>query len=252
MLTVAKVGGAALAGPGTQATLAGALARVPGPLVVVHGGGPEISAWQTRLGLPVRWDRGLRVTSPEVMQVAAMVLSGWVNKRLVAALLAEGLPAVGLSGEDGALLTATPAAGGRLGRVGEVAAVDVRPVQALLAAGLVPVVSPVSRGSDGEPMNVNADEAAAALAGALGAARLLLVSDVPGVLVEGAVVPTLDGTEAAALLASGAAARGMAVKLRHALGAAAAGVDVTVGGEAILTDPAAGTRVRRAAAVGAG
>ena len=131
MLTVIKVGGTVASAPDTLAALATAVAAVPGARVLVHGGGPEITAWQERLGLPVEWRDGLRITTPAAVQVTAMVLSGWVNKRVVAALVGAGEDAVGLSGEDGGLLKALRKDGGRLGEVGEVAEVDARPLRAL-------------------------------------------------------------------------------------------------------------------------
>ena len=175
MLTVVKVGGAVAGAPAEVAAFASAVAALPGSRVVVHGGGTEITAWQERLGLPVEWKDGLRVTTPAAMQVTAMVLSGLVNKRLAAALIDAGELAVGISGEDGGLVRALRRDGGRLGEVGEVAGVDPRPLCALLDAGILPVVSPVSRGPGGAPLNVNADEAAIALAVGLAANRLLLV-----------------------------------------------------------------------------
>ena len=243
MLTVIKVGGAVASAPDALAALATAVAAVPGARVLVHGGGPEITAWQERLGLPVEWRDGLRITTPAAVQVTAMVLSGWVNKRVVAALVGAGEDAVGLSGEDGGLLKALRKDGGRLGEVGEVAEVDARPLRALLDAGLLPVVSPVSRGPEGVPLNVNADEAAIALAAALTADRLLLVSDVAGVLVDGRPLGRITRAVAEELLARDVVQGGMAVKVRQALGAARAGVEVRIGDGAILADGLAGTRV---------
>ncbi|MBW3533782.1 MAG: acetylglutamate kinase [Gemmatimonadetes bacterium] len=252
MLTVVKVGGAAARDPAAVAELARSVASVAGASVVVHGGGPEISAWQDRLGLPVAWSEGLRITSPEAMQVTAMVLSGWINKRLVAALMDAGAGAVGVSGEDGGLLSAAHMDGGRLGEVGHV--VEVRPalLRALLSSGFLPVVSPVSRGPGGRPLNVNADEAAACLAASLGARRLLLVSDVPGVVVDGVPEASLSPERAADLVDRGVIGGGMAVKVRQALVAAAEGVEVCIGDERILDDPAAGTRILAASAETAG
>lgn len=243
MLTVVKVGGAVAGSPVELAQLAGAVAALPGARVVVHGGGTEITAWQQKLGLTVEWRDGLRVTTPEAMQVTAMVLSGWVNKRVVAALIGAGERAVGLSGEDGGLLRAERREGGRLGEVGEVTSVDSAPLRALLAAGMLPVVSPVSRGPEGAPLNVNADEAAIALAVGLAADRLLLVSDVPGVLVDGVPVARVTAAGAADLLAREIVKGGMAVKVRQALEAARVGVEVRIGNGSLITDPTAGTRV---------
>lgn len=243
MLTVLKVGGAVAGAPEELAALAQAVSSLPGARVVVHGGGAEITRWQERLGLAVVKRDGLRVTTPETMQVTAMVLSGWVNKRVVAALIGAGDLAVGLSGEDGAMLRAVRKDGGRLGEVGEIAAVDAQPLRALLDGGMLPVVSPVSRGPEGVPLNVNADEAAIALAVGLRADRLLLVSDVPGVLLAGVRLERITPDDAAGLLDRGVVTGGMAVKVKQALVAARAGVEVRIGDGALLTDPGSGTRV---------
>lgn len=243
MLTVVKLGGGAAADPRALRATGEKIAAIPGWTAVVHGGGAEISAWQQRLGLSVEWRDGLRVTTPEGMQVAAMVLSGWVNKRIVQVFQDAGLPAVGLSGEDGALLLAERAAGGSLGEVGSIVGVQPDVVYALLSAGFVPVVSPVSRGPGGAPLNVNADEAALHLAAGLGATRIYLISDVPGVLVDGNVSEALTVSDARGLLARGVATGGMTVKLRQALVAAEAGVEVAIGGPELLDDFTAGTRI---------
>jgi acetylglutamate kinase len=169
---------------------------------------------------------------------------------MVAALQGAGVPALGLSGEDGRLIAAAPAADARLGEVGEVgrppARVDARLLALLLGAGYCPVVSPVSASAaePGRALNVNGDDAAAAVAAAVGAAELLFVADVPGVLAGGAPLGTLDAQGARSLVAAGTAAGGMAAKLDAALAALAAGVPrVRVGDLAMLGDPAAGTVV---------
>src|SRR5439155_1614341 len=141
-------------------------------------------------------------------------MGGPVNRHVVTALRAAGLDAVGLSGVDGGLLTARPAPGG-LGHVGEIAAVRVALLESFLLAGLTPVIAPMApdaSGAEGPPLNVNADDAAAAIAGALGAAELLLVSDVPGVEVDGTVSPALEAGDVETLIELGVAANGMAAK----------------------------------------
>ena len=243
MLTVVKIGGSLLKDGASLPELARSLAGLPGQTVVVHGGGPEITQWQERVGLSVEWRDGLRVTTRESVQIASMVLTGWMNKRIVSALIGAGQLALGVSGEDGGLLEAVRKEGGRLGEVGEVVAVNRTLLRALLAAGTTPVISPISRGPEGVPLNVNADEAAIAVAAALPASRLLLVSDVPGVLVDGQVVPRLSASDAERLIRSGAATGGMVVKIREALVAAHAGVEVRIGGGEILRDAAVGTRI---------
>ena len=173
-----------------------------------------------------------------------MVLSGVVNKRLVSALETAGADAVGISGEDAGLLSAIPARGGALGRTGEVVEVRTRVVLALLKHGLVPVISPVSRGPEGEALNVNADDAAAALAAALKVDRFLLVSNVPGVLRDGEALGELRVGTVEELIESGVASGGMAPKLRAAARAAGAGVgEVRIGGLELLDGSVSGTRI---------
>lgn len=239
---VVKVGGSQVDDAGWLRELAGAVSGLPG-VVIVHGGGKEISRMQRLLGGEPEWDGGLRVTSAEALEAVAMVLSGLVNKRIVSALIDAGRPAAGVSGQDGAMIVAEPLLGGRLGRAGAPRDVDPALLAALLDAGFTPVVSPVSRGVDGGAMNVNADDAAAAVAAATGARSLLLVSDVPGVLAAGTILAEVAAGEVEALVDGGTASAGMAPKLRAAARAAAAGVEVRIGSLAMLHDDAAGTRV---------
>lgn len=215
------------------------------PVVVVHGGGQAVSAWSRRLSLPVEKRAGLRVTSPEIAEVVEMVLGGPVNRLLVSALRAAGLDAIGLSGVDGGLLAARPAAGG-LGHVGEIAAVRASLLESLLLAGLTPVVAPVAPavGDAGVPLNVNADHAAAAVAAALHADELLFVSDIPGVEIDGVAQPTLAASEIESMIELGIATDGMAAKLRAAAQALGAGVRaVRIGGLDMFESATAGTRL---------
>lgn len=241
MLSVVKLGGTQVRDAEGLRRVVVAVEALPGQTVVVHGGGAEISAWQERLDLPVTWHEGLRVTSPLGLQLTAMVLSGWMNKRVVQAFEDTGVRAVGVSGEDASLINAVRAREGALGEVGEV--VRVRPdlLESLLASGYVPVVSPVSRGPEGTPLNVNADEAALHVAAAIGADRIYLVSDVPGVMRDGTVLKELSLSQARGLIADGVARGGMLVKIRQALVAAEAGVEVAIGDGSILHDFNAGT-----------
>jgi acetylglutamate kinase len=242
-VTVVKVGGNEVDDPAWVARLAEAVAAHGGPVVIVHGGGKEVSTLQRTLGAEPEWKDGLRVTTPEGMKAVSMVLSGLVNKRLVSALLTAGVDAVGVSGEDGGLLRAALARGGALGRIGEIEAVRTELLHAWLGQGLTPVLSPVSRGPGGEPLNVNADDAAAAVAAALEAGALLFVSNVPGVMADGAVIPSLAAGEVEALIADGTAQGGMAPKLRAAARAAGKAGAVRIGGLEMLTNDAAGTRI---------
>ena len=243
---VVKLGGAALADAGWLEAFAAAAALVREPLVIVHGGGPEISAVSQRLGVPVEWRAGKRITSPDVLLAAGMVLNGLVNKRIVAALQHAGVDAIGLSGADGAVVRAEPAEGGALGLVGRVTGVRTDLLQRLRGAGLTVVLSPISLGPAGTLLNVNADEVAAAVAAALRAPDLLFLTDVPGVLAGGKVQATLSWPAAEALLATGEASGGMAVKLRAGEAALAAGVAaVRIGNLDALGDRSAGTVLRR-------
>ena len=244
MTRVVKVGGNRADDGGWIRDVAAGIAASRVPTVLVHGGGKDVTELQRALGIEPEWREGLRVTTPRVLEVVRMVLSGGVNKRWVAALLDAGADAVGISGEDGGLLTGVPLQGGALGRAGEVTAVRTALLEGWLAQGLSPVVSPLTRGHDGGGLNVNADDAATAVAAAMGAAELLFVSDVPGVKAGGAWVTELDADAAAALLYSGEAAGGMRPKLRAALRARAAGVGrVRIGALDMLTDDGAGTRI---------
>jgi len=228
-IDVIKVGGHEQDDPAFVAGLAAAVAglRADGRLVVVvHGGGRAINDLQARLGHDVRVVDGLRATDDAGMDVVEMVLSGLANKRLVAAFVAAGHDAMGLSGVDRGLLRCRKLdhMGGDLGRVGQMTAVRAEVLYALLDAGVVPIVSPVALGEDGRSWNVNADTAAAAVAEAMGAARLLLVSNVPGVRLGGGIAPRLDAAAIEAAIAAGEIQGGMVPKVRAALAAVAAGV----------------------------
>ena len=242
---VVKLGGNELDRPAWLAACARALVRLD-PVVVVHGGGRAVSALSRRLGLPVEKRHGRRVTSPEVAEVVELVMGGPVNRQVVTALRAAGLDAVGLSGVDGGLLTARPIPG-ELGHVGEIAQVRVALLESFLLAGLTPVIAPMApeaSGAEGTPLNVNADDAAAAVAGALRAAELLFVSDVPGVEVDGAIRPALEAGDVETLVELGMATDGMAAKLRAASAALRAGARaVRIGDLHLLEDAGAGTRI---------
>lgn len=204
-------------------------------VALVHGGGKAIARLQERLCLEPRFVDGLRVTDDESLDVAEMVLSGWINKRLVARLVAAGVPALGLSGVDDGLFRVVKLSHNThdLGWVGDIIETHSSEVAALLARGVTPVISPISLGLDGHTYNVNADHAASALACALGVGELVFVSNVPGVLIGmhagtadagGECVPLLTSTEVESFIRSGEINGGMVPKVRSALSALERGV----------------------------
>jgi len=242
-IRVLKVGGRAQEDSSLAGEIAAAWRATPGALCVVHGGAVEIDRLQRALGATPRFVGGRRVTSADDIDTVRMALSGSANKRMVSALCALGIPAVGVSGEDAAMLRAAPF-DDALGRVGRPQSVRTGLVRLLLDGGYLPVIAPLAAGAEGEAgaLNVNGDDAAAAIAAALGAAELLFVTDVDGVRRDGETLDSLDAAAAAAMLASGAAGGGMAVKVASALGALAGGTArVRIGGTAAIMDASAGT-----------
>jgi acetylglutamate kinase len=227
MTRVVKIGGRPQLDPSLAAALAAATRAAPGSLVVVHGGGDEVSTLQRLYGVESRFSGGRRVTSVLDLEIIRMALSGSANKRLVATLIDAGVAAIGLSGEDGALLTADPLDPDAYGHVGTPAEVNADLLRLLLGGGYLPVLSPVSRSTDssmGTTLNVNGDDAAAAIAVALGADELLLVSDVEGVLLGDQPVQSIGPDDAQRLIDDGTASGGMAAKLQAALSALEGGV----------------------------
>lgn len=239
MTRVIKIGGRVQDDPALPRAIAELLrapGRAPGrapatrdtvDTVVVHGGGDEISALQRRLGHEPRFVGGRRATTPAELEVVRMVLSGTANKRLAAVLQSAGVRAVGVSGEDGGCLTAHVASGAPLGRVGERVRADVTLLRDLQTAGWLPVVSPLARDGDdakGLGLNVNGDDAAAAIAIAFAADELVFVADVDGVIVDGSVRATLTHDDAMDLISRGVAAGGMAAKLQAGYAALDQGV----------------------------
>lgn len=221
---VLKVGGAVAGELAAHVDLVAALSDRGRPLVVVHGGGPAVGEWSAKLGLPPRFIRGLRVTDEATRDVALAVLAGIVNSRLVAALVAKGVPAVGISGIDGGMLRAEREEAD-LGLVGRVTLVDSSLLDELLAAGRVPVIAPAAIDTaGGEILNVNADSAAGAVAASVGARLLAFITDVPGVKDKsGKVLAHLDLERVKALIADGTIEGGMLPKVEACLIAALAG-----------------------------
>ncbi|RPF72762.1 acetylglutamate kinase [Aurantiacibacter spongiae] len=209
--------------------------------VVVHGGGPQIGAMLERLGVETSFVDGLRVTDKRTAEVAEMVLSGSINKELVGWIAQAGGKAIGISGKDGGLVTARKVArrsrgvgGGNaepvdLGFVGEPATVDTAILETASRAGMIPVVAPIGAGEDGATYNINADTMAGALAAALGAARLFLLTDVAGVLNgEGELLTDLTPVDIARLETEGAITGGMIPKLQTCVDAVEAGCEAAV------------------------
>ncbi len=209
--------------------------------VVVHGGGPQIGAMLKKLGVESQFVDGLRVTDAETAKVAEMVLSGAINKELVGWINAAGGSAVGISGKDGGFVQAVKVERTQkdpdshiekavdLGFVGEPKTVDRGILDTIGAAGMIPVVAPIGVGEDGHTYNINADTMAGAIASALGAARLFLLTDVAGVLDKsGALLTDLDPAAVKALQDDGTISGGMIPKIQTCVDAVEAGVDAAV------------------------
>jgi acetylglutamate kinase len=196
--------------------------------VVVHGGGPEINSWLDKLGIEPQFKHGLRVTDAATMDVVEMVLVGRVNKELVSLISRAGGSAVGLCGKDGNLIKARPEGREGIGFVGEVTSMDVRLLESLLKDGYIPVVSSVAADEQGQAYNVNADTVAGELAAALGAEKLILLTDTAGILQDykdpSTLFPRLDIQEARELIESGIVSGGMIPKVKCCVRSLAQGV----------------------------
>lgn len=232
---VVKLGGSLLEDDTRRRRALGAIARVwesGVPVVLVHGGGRKIDEHLAALGLMRSVHRGLRVTGPATLEAVVAVLAGIVNKGLVGELGSMGVSAAGISGIDGSTLVAErhpPLDGVDLGHVGAAPAARGELLRALLGANLLPVLAPLAAGRSGGILNLNADAAAAAVAGALGSARLVFFTDVDGVRDgSGRTLGRLTVAGAEDLLATGAASGGMRPKLAAALAALGDGVDEIV------------------------
>jgi len=217
---VVKLGGRALEAPGAPRELAAELATLvtEQPVVLVHGGGAEVTRWSEKLGITSRFHEGLRVTDEPTLEVVVAVLAGLANKRLVAALRAGGVEAVGLSAADGIATIEPHADAATLGEVGAIGAVDAGFLHELLDAGRVPVLASIGA-HQGKLLNINADDLASGLAAALGASMLVLLSDTPGLRLRAQLVDRVDADGIEALLAHPEVTGGMRPKLAAAAAA---------------------------------
>lgn len=235
--------------------------------VVVHGGGPQIGAMLAKLGIKSHFSGGLRVTDKETVEIVEMVLAGSINKQIVGFINAAGGRAIGLSGKDGNMVIAKKLSRNAgmtdsnienavdLGFVGEPSKVDTTVLDQVLGRELIPVLAPVAQGADGETYNVNADTFAGAIAGALGAKRLLFLTDVPGVLdKDGNLIKELRMDAIHGLIADGTITGGMIPKVETCIYALEQGVEgvVILDGKQphavlveLLTDHGAGTLITR-------
>jgi acetylglutamate kinase len=251
-VTVVKIGGRPQTDGRAAVEIAKAWRATGGQLTLVHGGGDEVSRLQRAFSSEPVFVGGRRVTQRADLELLRMALSGSANKRLVSQLVGLGVPAVGISGEDATLLTAVPADISTMGFTGHECAADVTLIRSLLAAGYLPVISPLARNRsctpDSEPvLNVNGDDAAAAIAIALGASELLLISDVSHVQGGHSVLRGITAVEAESLVHDGSATGGMAAKLEAAAYAVSRGVrQVRISDIDALSDAARGTVISAA------
>jgi len=242
MMKVIKLGGRVQSDPALVTALRTMWEKEPGSLCVVHGGGDEISSLQRALGREPTFINGRRVTTDEDVDLVRMILSGSANKRLVSSLTAKGIPAVGISGEDAATLVAVPIDKEKFGKSGKPVKADAKLIQLLLNSSFLPVISPVATSENGEPLNVNGDDAAAVIAASLGA-ELWLIADVAGVLNdERELIDELDQSTVDALVAAGTVNAGMRAKLEAGFAALSRGAGkVRIAGLDALSGTGSGT-----------
>lgn len=224
-MIVVKIGSVALSPEDTSIDDIVALQKQGRQIIVTHGGGKLISKWLEKQGLATRFVHGERVTDQASLEVVIAVLAGLVNKEIVSSIQNRGGQAIGISGIDGGLIQAN-IKNAELGYVGTITKVNTTPLEVLLKAGYIPVVSPISLHPVPEAremgLNINADDVAAEIAAAVGAERLIFLTDVAGVCdPSGKLLPQLSAEEAEALIASGVASGGMIPKIRACLKALA-------------------------------
>ena len=206
------------------------LRQVGAKPVIVHGGGPQIGAMLDKLNIKSDFINGLRVTDTDTIAVVEMVLSGAINKSLVSAINDAGAKAVGISGKDADLIRAKRLKTDiDLGFVGEPTMVDTSVINALIAAELIPVIAPLARGNEGETLNINADTVSGAISAAMQATRLLLLSDVPGIMDKnGQVIPEVSVSVAKQLIKDGTISGGMIPKVETCIEAVEGGAEAAV------------------------
>jgi acetylglutamate kinase len=228
---VVKYGGAAMKDSSLKATVMRDivfLACVGLRPIVVHGGGPEINSWLDKLGIEPQFKNGLRVTDAATMDVVEMVLVGRVNKEIVALINQAGGAAIGLCGKDGNLLKARPQGQEGIGFVGEVSSIDANILSTLVTSGYIPVVSSVAADETGQSYNINADTVAGELAAALGAEKLILMTDTAGILEDyhdpSTLITQLDIQQARSLIETGVVGGGMIPKVNCCVRSLAQGV----------------------------
>jgi acetylglutamate kinase len=196
--------------------------------ILVHGGGPEINSWLDKLGIEPQFKNGLRVTDAPTMDVVEMVLVGRVNKEIVALINYAGGLAVGLCGKDGNLITARPQGQAGIGFVGEVCNVNIKILNTLVSSGYIPVVSSVAADETGQAYNINADTVAGEIAAAMGAEKLILLTDTRGILKDykdpSTLIPKVDIQQARELIENGTVAGGMIPKVNCCVRSLAQGV----------------------------
>ena len=244
-MKVIKLGGRVQSDPKLVTAVSELWRTTPGDVCIVHGGGDEISALQKLLGKEPKFVNGRRITTDDDIDLVRMILSGSANKRLVSWLSSAGIPAAGISGEDGELLAAEPIDVEKFGRSGKPVSANPKLITTLLGSGFLPVISPVGTSSTSpikEALNVNGDDAAAVIAGSLGA-ELWLVADVPGVMDDKRVlIGEIDQSAADALVQDGTVNKGMQAKLEAGFLALASGAaSVRIAGLEALSGKGSGT-----------
>ncbi len=229
---VIKISGHELDDPAYLAEFARVVAQIKDRVVVVHGGGKTISAMQIKMGIEPQYVDGIRVTDAASLELVEMVLRGSVNTLLVRAFINAGLDAQGMSGVDRGLIRAEKMRHAQhdMGYTGVVTSVRAEVLSAMLAQGVTPVIAPLCLGVD-SALNVNADQVAGAVAGALDAERLYMISNVAGVLIDGGIAPTLTLPQIELLIGDGTIFGGMIPKVRSALDALKSGAK-----QAVITD----------------